>query len=308
MVQNGRVYTVKKRAPQIPSSWGVLVRSVPLGPLSWFRVGGTADYAFYPLSVGGLQAFLQERPVPGPYMVFGAGSNLIVRDGGFRGCVIFLPSDCNMISRADGYDVYAGAKVLDKKIAKQACSEGIGGLEFLYTIPGTLGGGVRMNAGAFGGDVAGVLIHAIVMDMDGRIRKMTPKDLAFDYRRSALPDGWIVLGALLKGVPRASEDILTIINEMSEKRRDTQPSGRTGGSTFKNPLPQKAWELIDRAGMRGAQVGGAVMSQKHCNFMINQGNATASDLEALGEKVRKAVENTSGVRLEWEIVRVGDPL
>ena len=308
MVQNDRVYIVKKGNSQVPAFWGTLARCVPLGPLSWFRVGGASDYAFYPSSVAGLQAFLQERPVPGPYMVLGAGSNLIVRDGGFRGCVIFLPNDCNMISRADGHDIYAGAKVLDKKIAKHACSEGIGGLEFLYTIPGTLGGGVRMNAGAFDGDIARVLVHAILMDMDGRVHKMTPKDLAFDYRRSALPEGWIVLGALLRGVPRASEDVLAIINEMSEKRRDTQPSGRTGGSTFKNPLPKKAWELIDQAGMRGAQVGGAVMSPKHCNFMINQGNATASDLETLGENVRDAVEKKSGVRLEWEIVRVGDSL
>ena len=200
MVHNGDAYSIKKRHPEIPSRWGALVGALPLGPLSWFRVGGVADYAFYPSSVAGLQAFLQERPVPGPYMVFGAGSNLIVRDGGVRGCVIFLPPDCNMISGQDGCHIYAGARVLDKKIAKHACAEGIGELEFLYTIPGTLGGGVRMNAGAFGGDIAGVLIHAIVMDMDGQIRKMTSQELDFGYRRSALPEGWIVLGALLRAL------------------------------------------------------------------------------------------------------------
>ncbi len=292
-------------AALVPEAWGRLRRDVPLAPFTWFRVGGVADYVFEPASIQGLQAFMKARPVPGPYIPLGAGSNVLIRDGRLKGCVLFLPPDCGTITQPAPDRLEAGAKVLDKKLAKVACEKGLGGLAFLYTIPGTIGGALRMNAGAFGSDIAQVLTSATIMTPEGEIQHLPAADLGFAYRQCGLPEGTLFLSGQFKVSPQPPEEIRQVIDGLSAQRRASQPSGRTGGSTFKNPLPQKAWELIDKAGMRGAQVGEAEMSRHHCNFMINKGGARACDLEELGENVRKAVQKTSGVALVWEIVRLG---
>lgn len=287
---------------------------VPLGPLTWFRTGGAADLFFKPRSLLDLQGFLKVRPRDLPYSILGAGSNILVREGGVRGVVFTLPKDCGMLSFAKDGIVLVGAKVLDKKVAKEAALAGLSGLEFLYTIPGTIGGALRMNAGAFGREMKDVLIHALALDPEGRLHQLSPKDMGLGYRHCRVPEDWVFVGAALQGTPGKKEDILETMEELAEKRRTTQPSGLTGGSTFKNPVDgnsdpyQKAWALIDKAGMRGAHVGDAWISEHHCNFMLNKGKATAADLETLGENVRKEVEKDSGVRLVWEIVRWGEQI
>jgi UDP-N-acetylmuramate dehydrogenase len=241
-----------------------------------------------------------------PVTVIGVGSNLLVRDGGVNGVVIRLSRAFARVS-VDGEKVTAGASTPDVNVALAARDAGLGGLEFMRGVPGTVGGAVRMNAGAYGREIADVLVDAVAYDETGARHVLTAADLAFTYRHSALPEGWIVTSARLRGTPDDADAIATRMAQISEQREATQPRSRTGGSTFKNPAGARAWELIDAAGCRGLQIGGARMSDLHCNFIVNTGDATAADIENLGEEVRRRVKADSGMSLEWEIRRIGDP-
>ncbi len=276
-----------------------------LARTNWFRVGGPAEFLFKPESTQDLSAFLAQLPASVPVIVLGVGSNLIVRDGGIDGVVIKLGRGFVEIE-ASGDRVKSGAGALDINVAAVARDHNIASLEFLCGVPGTIGGGVRMNAGAYGNDMSQVLVEAEIVERDGTVRTLTNKQLGFIYRNSALPEGAIVTRAVLKGSAGDKKTIQDRMDEISAAREATQPiRTRTGGSTFKNPDGHKAWELVERAGCRGLMVGGAQVSEKHCNFLINTGNSTAADLEALGEEVRRRVKEKTGIQLEWEIKRIG---
>ena len=260
---------------------------------------------FRPADVMDFQAFLRDRPRDVPYTVLGAGSNVLVRDGGISGVVIRLGgpfAEVNLENEA----LTAGAAALDVNVALGAAEMGLSGLEFLSGIPGTIGGAVAMNAGSYGAEIKDVLVSAQILDPDGQLHILSAEDFGFSYRHSQLPPGWIVVSALLRGTPAPQDAILTRIADIRTAREASQPvKGKTGGSTFTNPPGHKAWELIDAAGCRGLVRGGAQVSEKHCNFLINIGSATASDLEDLGEEVRRRVLEHSGVELHWEIRRLG---
>ena len=276
-----------------------------LSKTNWFRVGGPAEYLFKPEDAQDLSAFLKILPRDIPVTVLGVGSNVIVRDGGIDGVVIKLGRHFAQCSFNENC-IETGAACLDVNVAHVAQENQRGGLEFLVGIPGTIGGAVRMNGGAYGNDMAHMLIDAEIVMRDGTIHTLTNKELGFVYRNSALPEGVIVTKARLRTMPANAEDIANAMQNITRSREDTQPiRARTGGSTFKNPEGHKAWELVDRAGCRGLTVGGAQVSEKHCNFLINTGDATAHDLEALGEEVRRRVQEHSGIMLEWEIKRIG---
>ena len=282
-----------------------LRENTDLSKTNWFRVGGPAEWLFRPENADDLSAFLKLLPLDIPLTVLGVGSNLIVRDGGIQGVVIKLGRGFASVSH-DGELLCAGAAALDQNVALYACEAGLAGVEFLCGIPGTIGGAVCMNGGAYGNDMAHVLVEADIVERDGIIRTVTNTNLGFTYRHSSLPAGAIVACALLQAHKGDSAAISRKMQEISASREDTQPiRSRTGGSTFKNPEGHKAWELVDQAGCRGLTVGGAQVSEKHCNFLINTGNATARDLESLGEEVRRRVFAHSGVTLEWEIKRIG---
>lgn len=282
-----------------------LRENVDLSKTNWFRVGGPAQFLFKPSDAADLSQFLSLLPADVPVTVLGVGSNLIVRDGGIDGVVIKLGRGFAGIA-ANGACVVAGAAALDVNVAQVACDAGIAGLEFLAGIPGTIGGAVRMNGGAYGSDVAQVLISADIIERSGAQRTLSQRELGFSYRHSALSEGAIVVSALLQGQAGEASAIAERMREITSAREDTQPiRSRTGGSTFKNPEGGKAWELIDKAGCRGLSIGGAQVSEKHCNFLINTGEATAADLEALGEEVIRRVREHSGITLEWEIKRIG---
>ena len=291
---------------RLPAVRGSYEQSVPLANLTWFRVGGPAEVLFRPADEDDLGHFLANRPADVPFTVIGVGSNLLVRDGGVPGVVIRLSRVFAKVS-VSGARVTAGASAPDVNVALAARDAGLAGLEFLRGVPGTIGGAVKMNAGAYGGELSDVLTEAVAYAPDGACHVLTPLDLSFTYRHSALPDDWIVTSATLRGKPDDPAAIARRMENISEARDSTQPKSRTGGSTFKNPPGRKAWELIDAAGGRGLRVGGAQMSELHCNFIINTGDATAGDIEALGEEVRRRVLETSGVTLEWEIKRIGFP-
>jgi len=276
-----------------------------LSKTNWFRVGGPAEFLFKPESVADLSEFLALLPASVKVTVLGVGSNIIVRDGGMDGVVIKLGRAFAAVSHT-GDTVLAGAAALDVNVANYAAEAGIAGLEFLSGIPGTIGGAVRMNAGAYGSDIAQVLTRVQIVERSGKTRWLAASECAFTYRHGGLPEGAIVVGAELKGVSGDSRAIAARIAEIAAAREATQPiRSRTGGSTFKNPEGHKAWALIDAAGCRGLSIGGAQVSEKHCNFLINTGEATAADLEALGEEVIKRVKAHSGITLEWEIKRIG---
>ncbi len=259
---------------------------------------------FRPADVMDLQAFLRDRPKDVPYTVLGAGSNVLVRDGGISGVVIRLGGPFAEVN-LENETLTAGAAALDLNVALGAAEMGLSGLEFLSGIPGTIGGAVAMNAGSYGAEIKDVLVSAQILDPDGQLHILSAEDFGFSYRHSQLPPGWIVVSALLRGTPAPKEDILARIADIRTAREASQPvKGKTGGSTFTNPPGHKAWELIDAAGCRGLVRGGAQVSEKHCNFLINIGSATASDLEDLGEEVRRRVLEHSGVTLEWEIRRI----
>lgn len=289
----------------LPKVRGRYLFHVPLAPVTWFRVGGPAQVTFKPADVQDLCFFLQNRPAELPVHIIGVGSNLLVRDGGVEGVVVRLGQGFTNIN-INQTTIDVGAAVLDRTIATLSCEEGISGFEFLCGIPGTIGGALRMNAGAYGSDISQVLLSALVADPKGQLHHLTPQELGFGYRHCDLPKDWIFIGARLKGCAGNATEIGEKISSFLAERERTQPiKSRTGGSTFANPEGGKAWELIDKADCRGLKKGGAMMSDLHCNFMINTGNATASDLEALGDEVRQRVLTTTGVELRWEIERIG---
>lgn len=290
----------------LPIVRGRYLFDVPLAPTTWFRVGGPAQVTFKPADIQDLCFFLEKRPKNIPLHVIGVGSNLLVRDEGVEGIVIRLGQGFTNIF-VDDVTLDVGAAVLDRNLAALACQEGIGGLEFLCGIPGTIGGALRMNAGAYESDISQVLVHAQVLDPKGQLHRLTPQELGLTYRHCELPKDWIFIGARLKGYVKKTEEIQEKMSSFLATRETTQPvTCRTGGSTFANPEGLKAWELIEKAGCRGLEKGGAVMSDLHCNFMLNTGHATATDLEDLGEEVRQRVLNTTGVELRWEIERIGN--
>jgi UDP-N-acetylmuramate dehydrogenase len=290
---------------RLPAVRGRYTENVPLGPVTWFRVGGPAEVMFRPIDVQDLAGFLAGKPADVPVTVLGVGSNLLVRDGGVPGVVVRLGRGFAGIE-TEGDEVSAGAGALDVNVALVAGDAGVAGLEFLSGVPGTIGGALRMNAGAYGAETKDVVVGARAVDPQGRVRNLDPVDLGFGYRRCAVPRDWIFVSARLRGRLGDRAAIARRTEEIRTARERTQPvRSRTGGSTFANPPGGRAWELIERAGCRGLTRGGAQVSEKHCNFLINTGNATAADLEALGEEVRRRVFETSGVRLEWEIQRIG---
>ncbi|MFT5065630.1 MAG: UDP-N-acetylmuramate dehydrogenase [Yoonia sp.] len=301
----------------LPVVRGTLTPDRSLADLTWMRVGGPADVLFQPADVDDLSAFLAALDPSVPVFPMGVGSNLIVRDGGVPGVVIRLGRGFNAIS-FDGGVVTAGAAALDAHVARKAATEGLD-LTFLRTIPGTIGGAVRMNAGCYGSYTADVLQNVTVVMRDGVVVNLAAADLQLAYRSSTLPDGAVIVGATLLPPAGDTDALLARMDDQLVKRDETQPTkDRTAGSTFRNPAgfsstgqaddvhDLKAWKVIDDAGMRGATIGGAVMNTKHSNFLTNAGGATAADLEDLGELVRKKVYDSSGITLEWEIMRVGD--
>ncbi|MCV2881335.1 UDP-N-acetylmuramate dehydrogenase [Actibacterium sp. XHP0104] len=302
----------------MPTVRGTLTPQRPLNDLTWLRVGGPADWLFQPADVEDLQDFLRALDPSVPVFPMGVGSNLIVRDGGIRAVVIRLGRNFNGID-IDGTRVTAGAALLDSMVARKAAAAGVD-LTFLRTIPGAIGGAVRMNAGCYGAYVADHFVSAQAVTRGGELVTLTANDLNFRYRQTDLPEGWILISATLKGAPGDPDALAARMDDQLAKRDATQPTkDRSAGSTFRNPAgfsstgrdddthELKAWKVIDDAGMRGARIGGAQMSEKHSNFLINTGDATAQDLEQLGEEVRKRVFQNSGITLEWEIMRVGEP-
>ncbi|WND01596.1 UDP-N-acetylmuramate dehydrogenase [Temperatibacter marinus] len=290
---------------------GRLTVGAPLFRLSWFRTGGPADLLFEPTDEKDLAGFLRQLPSHIPVTVIGVGSNLLVRDSGVRGVVIRLGRAFSDIE-ARGDLVKAGGGAMDAHVAKAAQKAGIGGLEFLIGIPGTLGGAVFMNAGAYNQELRDCLIHARAVDRLGALHEIDPTQYEFSYRSSGLPEDWIITSVNLKGTIDECADIEKKMTQIMATRSDSQPIGtRTGGSTFKNPDPlvsndRSAWQLIDEAGMRGARVGDAQVSEKHCNFLINHGHASAKDIEDLGNLVRESVLEKLGVELHWEIKIIGE--
>jgi UDP-N-acetylmuramate dehydrogenase len=290
---------------KMPELRGRLLVNQPLAELTWFRVGGPAQVLLMPESEGDLAYFLAHLPQDIPVTVIGLGSNLIVRDGGVPGVVIRLGRGFNDIV-VDDLTVRAGAAMPDVKVASAAQTAGIAGLSFMRGIPGGVGGALRMNGGAYGGETKDVLIEARAVDRQGRVHVLSNADMHYTYRHCGAPADLIFTQAKFLGERGDPAAIAAAMEKITESREATQPiKTRTGGSTFKNPPGQKAWQLIDAAGCRGLKLGGAQVSEMHCNFLINSGNATAADIEALGETVRQRVKDNSGVELEWEIKRIG---
>ncbi len=290
---------------RLPRPRGRLVADAPLGPQTWFRTGGPAEVLFRPADVEDLSSFLAALPADVAVTVLGVGSNLLVRDGGVRGVVIRLMRGFTGIA-VEGNELVSGAGAPDLNVALTARDHGLAGLEFLSGIPGTIGGAIAMNGGAYGGELSQVLVSAEAVDRRGAVHRVAAADLGFSYRHSAAPADWIFTSARLRATRGDQFAIARRIAEIDAARTESQPRSRTGGSTFVNPDGHKAWELIDRAGCRGLRIGGAQVSEKHCNFLINLGAATAADIEALGEEVRRRVLAHSGVQLSWEIKRIGE--
>ncbi len=292
---------------RLPAVRGRLGANAPLSGITWFHVGGPAEVMFRPADPEDLAAFLRAKPAGVPVTVIGVGSNLLVRDGGVPGVVIRLGRGFAGIA-ASGASVTAGAAALDVNVAQVARDAGIAGLEFLVGVPGTIGGALRMNAGAYGREMMDATVSATALDPAGRLHRLDKAALGFSYRACAVPQDWIFVSGELAGRAGDTAAIAGRMREIQAEREASQPiRTRTGGSTFANPPGARAWELIDAAGCRGLRRGGAMVSEKHCNFLINTGVATAADIEALGEEVRRRVLDHSGIRLEWEIRRVGVP-
>jgi UDP-N-acetylmuramate dehydrogenase len=291
---------------RMPELRGRLIANQPLAELTWFRVGGPAQVLFSPQDEADLAYVLARLPAEVPATVVGLGSNLIVRDAGVAGVVIRLGRGFSDIVVESGERLRAGTAVPDVKVARAAQEASIAGLSFLRGIPGSIGGALRMNGGAYGGETKDVLIEARGVDRAGRIVTFSNADLHYTYRHCGAPEDVIFTQALFQGRPGDPAVITAEMDKITESREATQPiKSRTGGSTFKNPPGHKAWQLIDAAGCRGLTVGGAQVSTMHCNFLINLGSATAADIEMLGETVRRRVKENSGVALEWEIERIG---
>ena len=289
----------------MPKLRGRLLANQPLAELTWFRVGGPAQLLFMPEDESDLCYFLARLPAELSVTVIGLGSNLIVRDGGVPGAVVRLGRGFNGIG-VENTRIRAGAAVPDVKIARAAQEAGIAGLSFMRGIPGAIGGALRMNGGAYGRETKDVLVEARGIDRQGRIRVFSNAEMGFAYRHCGVPEDVIFTQALFSGTPGDPQTIKAEMQAITAARESTQPvKSRTGGSTFKNPPKQKAWQLIDRAGCRGLKLGEAQVSEMHCNFLINLGSASAADIEGLGELVRARVKESSGVELEWEIRRIG---
>jgi len=289
----------------LPRLRGRITENAPLAPITWFRVGGPAEIMFRPADVADLMEFIAAKPADLPVTVIGVASNLLVRDGGVAGVVVRLGRGFVEI-KAEGAAVEAGAGALDLNVALTAQRAGIAGLEFLSGIPGTVGGGLRMNAGAYGREFKDVLRAVTAIDPLGGRHVLSPAEMQLSYRHCGVPEDWIFIAASLQGEPGEPMAIGRRMAEIQAAREESQPvRARTGGSTFANPPGRKAWQLIDEAGCRGLRRGGAMVSEKHANFLINTGNATAADLEALGEEVRARVLAKTGIGLEWEIRRIG---
>jgi len=292
---------------RLPKVRGRLSEGSALSAVTWFRVGGPADVLFKPADADDLSAFLKAKPTDIPVTVIGVGSNLLVRDGGIEGVVVRLGRGFTEI-KANGTALSAGAGALDLNVALSARDAGIGGLEFLSGIPGTIGGALRMNAGAYGSDVSEVFLHADALDAKGTLHRLGKTEMGFTYRHSVVREDWIFVGGTFQGKADDPKAIHARIQDIQTRREESQPvRARTGGSTFVNPTGHKAWQLIDEAGCRGLRKGDAMVSDKHCNFLINTGTASAADIEALGEEVRRRVRDRSGIDLVWEIKRIGRP-
>jgi UDP-N-acetylmuramate dehydrogenase len=290
----------------LPPVRGSLAHEAPLKDLVWFRAGGPAEVLFRPADVEDLAAFIAARPADLRVSVIGVGSNLLVRDGGIPGVVVRLSSAFGKIE-TDGTRVRAGAAALDGAVARAAAEAGIAGLEFLRGVPGTIGGALRMNAGCYGREVRDIFVEATAIDGKGNKITLSSADMGFEYRKArGAGDDLIFVEAVFAGTSDEPAAIRARMEELSANREASQPiKSKTGGSTFKNPTGHKAWQLVDEAGCRGLTIGAAQVSEKHTNFLINTGDATAADLEALGEEVRRRVKEKSGIALEWEIKRVG---
>jgi len=292
---------------RLPPVRGRLTADAPLAAITWFRVGGPAEVMFRPADADDLAEFLAKKPPEVPVTVIGVASNLLVRDGGVGGVVVRLGRGFTAIE-ISGTRVTAGAAVLDLNVAIACRAAGVGGLEFLSGIPGTIGGALRMNAGAYGREIKDVLESASALDGAGARHQLSLAEMGLGYRHCGVPEDWIFTGATLRGVEADRDAIQLRMAEIQSEREASQPiRARTGGSTFANPRGHKAWELIDRAGCRGLARGGAMVSEKHTNFLINTGTATAADIEGLAEEVRRRVFEKFGVTLEWEIRRIGRP-
>ncbi|MFA5955168.1 UDP-N-acetylmuramate dehydrogenase [Hyphomicrobium sp.] len=292
----------------MPELRGKLSANASLADVTWFRVGGPAQVLFMPADEADLAYFLKHLPRDVPVQVIGLGSNLLVRDGGVPGVVIRLGRGFSEIKVEDGHRLRVGTAVPDVKVARAAADAGIRGLAFYRGIPGSIGGALRMNAGAHGRETKDCLIGARAVDPSGTVHVLSLADMEFTYRHAGIPKDWIFTEATYAGEPGDPADILKEMDEVAEYREKNQPiKDRTGGSTFKNPPGNSAWKLVDQAGCRGLRVGGAKVSEMHCNFLINDKQATGEEVEMLGETVRARVRETSGIVLEWEIIRLGIP-
>jgi len=295
---------------RLPAVRGRLARDEPLAPFTWLRVGGPAELLFLPADEADLSTFLAGLDADIPLHVLGVGSNTLVRDGGVEGVVVRLGRAFAAIEPRGGATIFAGAAALDAQVAKAAGQAGIGGLEFLTGVPGTIGGACMMNAGCYGAETKDVLVEAYALTRDGARLTLSNADMDFSYRRAgaAAERQLIFTGALFKGTPDAPEAVAERMAAITARREQTQPiREKTGGSTFKNPPGHSAWKLVDEAGFRGKPFGGAMFSPLHANFLINSGEATAADLEGLGEAVRTEVLARTGLQLDWEIKRIGKP-
>jgi UDP-N-acetylmuramate dehydrogenase len=292
----------------MPQVRGRLTPDAPLAPLVWFKSGGTAEWLFEPKDEEDLVSFLRELDPETPVMALGLGSNLIVRDGGVPGVVIRLGKAFAKIDRVDETNLRCGGGASGILVSSTARDAGIAGLEFLRGIPGTVGGFVRMNGGAYGREVRDILVSARLVLRSGEVVEWPLDELGYTYRHSEVPHGAVVVEAVFRGTPGDPQAIGAEMDAIARAREESQPlRSRTGGSTFKNPDGHKAWALIDAAGCRGLTIGDAQVSEKHCNFLLNLGSATSAEIEALGEEVRRRVEAKSHISLEWEIQRVGTP-
>ncbi|MBX3538825.1 MAG: UDP-N-acetylmuramate dehydrogenase [Chelatococcus sp.] len=290
----------------IPGLRGRLEANAPMAPLSWFRTGGPAQVLFTPVDEDDLALFLAQAPRELPLVVVGLGSNLLVRDGGVPGIVVRLGKGFGEIVVEPGHHVRAGSAAPDVKVARVAAEAGIDGLAFLRGIPGAIGGALRMNGGAYGGETSDALVSARALDRAGNRHELSAADMGFSYRHCDAPDDFIFVEGLFAGRPGEPAEILARMNAITEARASSQPvNTRTGGSTFKNPVGAKAWKLVDQVGGRGLRQGMAQVSEMHCNFLVNLGGATAADIEGLGEELRRRVRETAGIELEWEIKRIG---
>ena len=297
---------LEERPQNMPHAAGKLTANAPLAPLIWFKAGGPADWLFEPRDGQDLADFLAALDLAVPVMALGLGSNLIVRDGGVPGVVVRLGKAFASVEALDATTLRCGGGASGISVSSAARDAGVAGLEFLRGIPGTVGGFVRMNGGAYGREVADILVDCDVVLRSGERKTLPAAELRYTYRHSELPEGAVVVAATFRGTPGDKAEIQHEMDRIANAREESQPlRTRTGGSTFKNPPGHKAWALVDEAGCRGLKLGGAQVSEKHTNFLINAADASSADIEALGEEVRKRVKAKSGIELEWEIQRVG---